>query len=296
MAVKAGQGTYQTPTRKEDVLDLVTNVSPTDTQLVSGLGTSTAANTSHEWPEDTFAAAAANAKIEGDELTTTDQQGPSKGVNFTQILTKPYRVTRTEQKIGGYGTPNMMQYRKVKAAKELANDMEYALMRSSGVSGTSAAARSMKGVVAFITTNATAQTSGTCLTEVLFNDILEDTWVNSAMPADEVYTGIYLKRAISAFTAGSTKFTEVEDKRLVNAVDVYEADTTVVKLFKHRHIDTDMVIAIRNEVFKLAYLDRPFAETIAKTHDSEAAVMITELTLECRGEKTSAKRSGYFVG
>ena len=34
---------------REDLLDILTNLSPTDTQLVTGLGTSTARSRKHEW-------------------------------------------------------------------------------------------------------------------------------------------------------------------------------------------------------------------------------------------------------
>jgi len=34
---------------REDLLDLLTNLSPKNTQLVSGLGTSTAKSIRHEW-------------------------------------------------------------------------------------------------------------------------------------------------------------------------------------------------------------------------------------------------------
>lgn len=34
---------------REDLLDILTNLSPIDTQLVTGLGTSTANATRHEW-------------------------------------------------------------------------------------------------------------------------------------------------------------------------------------------------------------------------------------------------------
>lgn len=298
MAVGAGLGTYQVPTRPEDVLDMVSNISPFDAQLVTGLGKSKAENTLHQWTEDTYAAAADNAAAEGDEITTVDLTAPAYGFNFTQIFRKVIQVTRTEAKVGAYGIKDMFQHKKVKAAKELTQDMEYAVMRGSGVSGTTSAARRMKGVLAFISTNATAQTSGTCLTEVLFNDLLADTWTNSRLPANEVYSGLYLKRAISAYTAGATKNVEITDKRLVNAVDVYESDASegLVKLFKHRHIPTDTVAAIRNEMFKIAYLDNPQVVPLGRTGDAEKAYVVAEATLECHGEKANAKRSGYFVG
>jgi len=41
--------TYDDSAMREDLLDLLTNLSPRETQLVSGLGTSTASQIRHEW-------------------------------------------------------------------------------------------------------------------------------------------------------------------------------------------------------------------------------------------------------
>lgn len=40
---------YDDPALREDLLDLLTNLSPRNTQLTSGLGTSTAKSIRHEW-------------------------------------------------------------------------------------------------------------------------------------------------------------------------------------------------------------------------------------------------------
>jgi len=39
---------------REDLLDVLTNLSPTDTQLITGLAVSSAKSRRHEWLTDTF--------------------------------------------------------------------------------------------------------------------------------------------------------------------------------------------------------------------------------------------------
>jgi len=41
--------TYNDEALREDLLSIITNLSPTETQLLSGLGTSTAKSIRHEW-------------------------------------------------------------------------------------------------------------------------------------------------------------------------------------------------------------------------------------------------------
>ena len=65
MANEFGQVSYQDVARREDLLDLVTNISPKDTPFTSGLPVKEATNTLHEWVRDALSARAANAQIEG---------------------------------------------------------------------------------------------------------------------------------------------------------------------------------------------------------------------------------------
>jgi hypothetical protein len=95
--------------------------------------------------------------------------------------------------------------------------------RTSG--GSTTLARRLTGIIGAITTNATARNSGSSLGEVIFNDIMTLIWAGTGEVATEVYVGSTLKRDISGFTAGSTKFTDTSgDRRLFNAWSVYESD------------------------------------------------------------------------
>ena len=57
--------TYDTTGIREDLADIIYNISPTDTPFMSGVGKTKATNTSHQWQTDSLSAVAANAKAEG---------------------------------------------------------------------------------------------------------------------------------------------------------------------------------------------------------------------------------------
>jgi len=62
--------TYDTTGIREDLADVIYNIAPSDTPILSAIPRAVASSTSHEWQTDTLAAPGANAVIEGDEATT----------------------------------------------------------------------------------------------------------------------------------------------------------------------------------------------------------------------------------
>ena len=114
------------------------------------------------------------------------------------------------------------------------------------------------------------------------------------------------KRRISAFTAGATKQVDINDRRLVLAVDVYQADAAkMVKLFPHRHVTVSGdygttatpgfdVLALTEDTWATAWYRKPFTKALAETGDFTAKQLITELTLEARQEKANAIGRVFF--
>ena len=57
--------TYAAVGMREDLSDVIYNISPTDTPFMSSIGKTKATAVYHEWQTDSLAAAAANAAVEG---------------------------------------------------------------------------------------------------------------------------------------------------------------------------------------------------------------------------------------
>jgi len=289
--------TYDNPIRREDLINVITEVSPTDTQLYTGLAKVSASNTLHEWPTDVLNSVGDNAAVEGADATFAARNNPTRVANICQIITKDFDVTGTEREVDHAGFTDRYAREMSKAAREWKHDAEYALMRGSQASGSGSGARRMKGIKNAITTNKTSQ-SGVSLSENILNDLLELTWQQGG-EVDELYVGSKLKRRISGFTAGSTKNVDAEDKRLVNSVDIYESDFGLHKIFKHRYVtvsgDTNYdIVGIQSDKFRVAHLRSPFHEKLAKTGDSDKGMIVGELTLEYLAEKTSFLGLAYL--
>lgn len=59
---------------REDLSDLISNISPTDTPFISNIGSESCSNTYFEWQTDSLAAAStSNHQIEGNAYTTFAQ-------------------------------------------------------------------------------------------------------------------------------------------------------------------------------------------------------------------------------
>jgi len=281
--------TYDDNSIREDLLDIITNLDPTETQLLSGLGTSTAKATLHEWLKDTLKSVSSNLYIEGVDATYPDRIDPERITNHCQIVRVGYDVTDTERAVNNAGFSDRYTYETTKALKEWKNDAEYALMRGSMATGTGTAARSLKGIKRFLLSHNYTNASGISLTETLLNDRFANVW-DDGTQVNALYVPMYMKRKISGFTAGATKNVETTDRRLVNAVDIYQADAAQnVKLFAHRYVyvsgDTNYdVIGIDEDKFKVAYLRKPFTRELAKTGDSTKGEVVGELTMECLHE------------
>ena len=278
--------TYDDNAKREDLLDIITNLDYKEFQLVSGLGTSTAKSILHEWLKDTLKTVGHNAYVEAVDASYPDRTDPTRLTNHCQIVRVGFDVSDTERAINTAGFNDRYAYETQKALKEWKQDLEFAIMRGSLVCGSGSGARQMVGIKNWFTSRNITSQSGVSLTEAILNDRFQEVW-DDGTEINALYVPMYHKRKISAFTAGSTKFTQSEDKRLYNAVDVYEADAArMVKLFAHRYVqqsgDTHYdVVGINEDYFKIAYLRRPFVRELAKTGDATKGEVVGEQTLEC---------------
>jgi hypothetical protein len=279
--------TYQSIGNREDLIDVITNISPIDTWFTSNTGSVRAKARVHEFQTDVLAAAAANAVIEGDDATTTAIVPTVRLQNSTQILRKVYRVSDTQEVIDKAGRGSEIAYQTVKNMKVLAKDIEFALIiNAAEVVGTASVARELKGVLGFITTNSLTSGSPRILTETLLNDNLSDIWAQGGVPAT-VLCGQFQKRTISAFTT-NTRNVSADEKKLTAAVDIYQSDFGTIHVRLHHQMNTSqagsLIVLGDMDNWKKAWLRPIKREELARTGSSRQFMIEAELTLEGRAE------------
>lgn len=290
----ASQYWYDDAANREDLLDLITNTSPRETQLFSGLAKSKAEAIRHEWLSDSLKTPAHNAFAEGVDASYPGVSNPTRLVNYTQIIREGYQVTDSEEAGLKAGMQSRVSYEDMKQLMNWKNDAEFALMRASLVCGSGSTPRSMRGVKAFINSGTGplyTNASGVSLTEALLNDRLQDVWNAGSGEVDAIYVPMYLKRKISAFGTNITKNVAADDRRLVQSVDTYQADAAkLVKLFPHRYVtvsgDTNYdIVGIQEDKFRVAIYRSPYTRELAKTGDATNKEAVGEITLEVLNPK-----------
>lgn len=299
-----GLQTYQDNTRRESLLDMIMDASPDRNPLVTMFGVSKASNTVHSWVEEYLARpTSVNTAVEGSDATFADLTAPARRTNVTQTIRETFRVTDTERATNVVGGQDPYEYQMNKAMKGWKNNLEYAIINGAFASGASGSAPQMSGINSIVTSHYTARNSGTSLSEAEFNDMVLDVAldVGNDNVFDMVVTGLRLRNALSSFTASSTKFIDSSDKKLINAVQVYESNSGVHRLFGHLDVPSaaatpgPMVYGLKESAWKVAYLREPVHIELAKTGSATKGMIEGDATLEFRTERANARRSGYLI-
>src|SRR5262245_29813809 len=102
----APSGTFQTHQsigNREDLEDVIYQISPVETPFLTMAGRAEASATYHEWQTDALTAAAANRQIEGDDASNGTSTPTVRLGNHCQISTKYAIVSDTQQVINKAG-------------------------------------------------------------------------------------------------------------------------------------------------------------------------------------------------
>jgi hypothetical protein len=112
----------------EDFEDMIFNISPMDTWMLSNAKRVKVTNTTHQWLTDSLASASAsNAQLEGDDATFTTATTAVLYSNQTQIARKTIDVSRTADTVKKYGRGETFAYEMAKKMKEIKRKSHCAL-------------------------------------------------------------------------------------------------------------------------------------------------------------------------
>ena len=274
---------------KESVLDLITQISPTENYFLSNLQRARGNDEYHLVPRDTLRSPSLVAAVEGAD-PTYDGNDPTTLLNMMHIISVGFNVTDSEASVDRYGSPeDRIAYETDKALKDWGDFAEFALVRSTIITGNNSTARQMRGIKNSL--SLTTSQSGVSLSETILNSYLQDVWTQGAN-VDLIAVPMALKRRISGFNAnGATKFYNQDDKRLVTPIEIYESDASSkpIKLVAHRYVtvsgDTNNdIVGVELDHFATAWLREPKVRPLAKTGDAENRQVIGEFTLEARNQ------------
>lgn len=294
MAQASAIKTYGAVGEREDLTDVIAVITRHETPLFSGLEKVKARGTYHEWQIDTLSTGNDNAAIEGADFTFAIPGYRTRTGAYTEIFTKTLEVSETLRAVSVAGLEDEFAYQMEKRMKEIATDIEKALITGTGNSGASGTARRLKGILAWMTTNVETGT-GTAteaLTEAMYNDILQTIWAAGGRP-DYTYVNGFQKRKMSAFSSNSSRYQLVtEGTELKNSVSAYESDFGVQKIELDPFMTTSVVAALQRDMWKIAVLRGIKPVDVATVGDAKRGALVGELTLEARNEAASGQITG----
>ena len=288
--------TYDATAIREDLSDVIYDISPTDTPFLSSIaGKGTVANTTFEWQTDALAAASGtNYHVEGAAVGTAATTATTRLNNRTQISKKVVEVSGTHEAVNNAGKKSEMAHQLAKASKELKRDMETSLLaENDSVTGDASTARETRGAAHFITTNVTdAGTSGShaAVVEADITAVAESTWTQGGEPST-ILLGATNKKLVTAMTgrASETRSVVDDNKSIYNAVEVYVSDFGTFNITLDRFCDQDTIYFLDHDMWSVEYLRDFQTVDIAKEGDSEKKMLLVEFGLRCGNEAANGK-------
>lgn len=310
MAVFTGTyTTYTTVGTREDLSDMISNISPTETPFTTNAGKRPkATSTFVEWQLDSLAAAdTANAQPEGDDITSATVPAATTRVgNYMQISRKVVVVDDTNDATTKAGRKSELGYQTAKKAKELKLDIEaICLSRNTGASG--ADPRRTATLLSYVRTNvdvgatganpaapaptyAGNRTDGTAraFTTTLLNNVIQLGFTNGMkIGGATLMLGPAQKAVFSTFTNKATPQIQINSDQtaILGAADVYISDFGNISVVPNRFqrnrdawlLDFDLIGFKDLRPYKIVDL--------AKTGDATKKMLIREWSLQVDNEK-----------
>ena len=287
---------YDQVGRKEDVSDVITNISPTATPYQTMIGRESIHNIVFSWQEDSLVSATAgNAVVEGAAAPNATFNPTVLRTSNTQILQKTATVSGTADVISLYGRDKEMAYQLTMRSKEIKRDLEMSLVgvNAASATGNDTTARTLApyfklvdvtaaGNVWYVGSAGFGGSTGTAgpLTEAIILSVSQQLYTNGVDP-----TTLMVKPSdalvISSWQRGTTAFPRTQfmdngQKNIVNVVDKYVSPYGELNVVMNRFQLSNTAYIFDPSYWKLCPLRNWFRYTLGKVGDSTQVQIIGE--------------------
>lgn len=295
---------------REDLSNVIYNISPEDTPFMSSIGRENVANTYFEWQTDALAAAStSNAVIEGDEATLDDRAATNRVGNYTQISRKVVGVSGTVEAVDKAGMRSYLAYEMAKASSELKRDMESTLLYNQAAAvGSASVARKTAGLPAWLRTNVNkasnggnptlsstndgypnaGRTDGTqrTFTETLLKDVIQQVWSQGGDPKIAMMGPVNKAKASAFAGIAANRINQTSGNAaafaIVATADIYLSDFGKVAFVANRFQREREAFIVDPEYASVAYLRNFQTQELAKSGDSTKKMILVEYGLKVK--------------
>lgn len=295
---------------REELDDFVSMITPTDTPIYTMAGKAKADSKHPEWEYEDLETTGDNAQPEGNEFTFDAVSAPTRVGNYTQIFTKTFTFSGTQEAVDNAGNAEKRAHELMKKGKALRKDIEFSIVANTASTNTDP--RRSGGLPTWLDTNTsrgaggadggfsagvtTVATNGTqrAWTKALTDTLLQSIYQNGG-DVTTVVTSPYNKGVFATFMSDSNvaPFRYAAGKgtnTIIGTADIYEGPLGTVKVMPNRVMsvaaNSRNVFALDPSLIKWLSL-RAIHEVkgLAKTGDRESGVLLAEGTLKIVNEK-----------
>jgi len=290
--------TYSATSDREDLSNIIYNISPMQTPFMSSIGKRSIKNVVFDWQTEVLATPVATGELEGFELSRSAAVGTTRVSNVAMISKRDATVSGSQESSDPAGKRSEMAHQLAIMSKALKRDMEEALcQKGAKTTGDATTARVTGGFESWITSNdsrgaggastggGAAPTDGTLrdLTEDLLKDVLQLSFGNGGEPSLAI-CGPHNKQVISGFT-GRTQARQMIDANTVEAsVSIYSSDFGELKIVPSNRSREESLLLVDPEYAKVSYLRDFKTVDIATIGDAMTKMIVVEYGLEVSNE------------
>ena len=290
--------TYSATADREDLSNIIYNISPMQTPFMSSIGKRNIKNVVFDWQTEVLPTPSSAGQLEGFELSRSTSTATTRVSNVAMISKRDATVTGSQDASDPAGKRSEMAHQLAIMAKALKRDMEEALCQNGAkTTGDATTARVTGGFESWLTSNVSRGSGGSGagggaapvdgtdrdLTEALLKGVLQTMFGNGAEPSMAI-CGPHNKQVISTFT-GRTQARQMIDANTVEAsVSVYSSDFGELKIVPSNRSREASLLLVDPEFAKVSYLRDFKTVDIATIGDAETKMIITEFGLEVSNE------------
>lgn len=291
--------TYSATADREDLSNIIYNISPMQTPFMSSIGTRNVKNVVFDWQTEVLPTPSSSGELEGFELSRSAAQATVRESNVCMISKRDATVSGSQEVSDAAGKRSEMAHQLALMAKALKRDMEEALcQKGAKTTGDASTARVTGGFESWVETNVSrgtggagagngaAPTDGTqrALTESLLKDVLQLSFENGGEPSLAI-CGPHNKQIISGFTGRSQARQMIDANTVEASVSIYSSDFGELQIVPSNRSRERSLLLVDPEYAKVAYLRNFQTVDIATIGDAETKMIVVEYGLEVSNEK-----------
>lgn len=290
--------TYSATADREDLSNIIYNISPMQTPFMSSIGTRNVKNVVFDWQTESLPTPDSSGELEGFNLDNATATATVRKTNVCMISKRDATVSGSQEVSDAAGKRSEMAHQLAIMAKALKRDMEEALcQKGAKATGSASVARVTGGFENWVESNESrgsggssagdgaAVTDGTQrdLTETLLKDVLQSAFSNGGEPSLAI-CGPHNKQVISGFTGRSSARQMIDANTVEASVSIYSSDFGELQIVPSNRSRERSLLLVDPEYAKVAYLRNFQTVDIATVGDAETKMIVVEYGLEVSNE------------